>query len=205
MYQPKKYLKKDKEHIFRFIAEHPFATMVLKGENLLATHIPVLTEGTSEDFRLFAHIANHNEQFQYLKNDIEILLIFQGPHAYISSSWYREKDISTWDYSAVHVNARLKVQTGDELKNCLDRLVQRFEKSQENPLYFRDLPQKMVEEHLEQITGFWCEPFRIQAISKLHQKSEEENLQRITKRLDRMKTCSAAALSDAIRKENGMK
>ncbi len=205
MYQPKKYLKKDKEHIFRFINEHPFATMVLKGESLLATHIPVLTEGTSQDFRLFAHIANHNEQFQYLKDGAEVLLIFQGAHAYVSSSWYREKDISTWDYSAVHVNARLKLQSNQELSDCLDRLVHRFEKNQTNPLYYQDLPHKMVEEHLAQITGFWCEPFRIQAISKLHQNFEQEDLQRITTELDRQETSSAAALSCDIRKENGMK
>lgn len=204
MYQPKKYLKKDKEHIFRFVQEHPFATMVLNGEQLLATHIPVLAEGTAGEFRLFSHIARHNEQIRHLKNGCEVLLIFQGAHAYVSSSWYKEADISTWDYSAVHINAKLKIQTDEELRTSLDRLVHRFEKDQEEPLYFKDLPADMVEEHLAQITGFWCEPFRIQAISKLHQNSGEENLQRITKRLDRMKTCSAAALSEDIRKENGM-
>lgn len=204
MYQPKKYLKKDKEHIFRFVEEHPFATMVLQGENLLATHIPVLLDGTAGDFRLFSHIARHNEQMRYLKNGCEALLIFQGAHAYVSSSWYKEADISTWDYSAVHINARLKIQTDEELRNSLDRLVQRFEENQEEPLYFHNLPHDMVEEHITQITGFWCEPFRIQAISKLHQKSDEEDLQRITAQLDRQQACSASAVSQDIRKENGM-
>nr|WP_251805151.1 MULTISPECIES: FMN-binding negative transcriptional regulator [Antarcticibacterium] len=73
MYQPKKYLKKDKQYIYDFIKRNPFATFVLQGDRLLATHIPVLIKGPLEDFTLYAHIANHNEQFSFLKDGIEAL------------------------------------------------------------------------------------------------------------------------------------
>ena len=136
MYQPKKYIKSDQGYRFNFIRSHPFATVVLYGNRLLATHIPVLTEGDAQNFRLFSHIANHNEMLPYLKDDAEMLLIFQGAHGYVSSSWYQEKDISTWDYSAVHVNARVKIQSKEELKESLKKLVAHFEQNQEDPVFF---------------------------------------------------------------------
>ena len=193
MYQPKKFKKKDPAYIFKFIQEHPFATFVLQGEQLLATHIPVLVEGSAEDFRLYGHIANHNEQFQHLKDGAEALLIFKGPDGYVSSSWYREKDISTWDYSAVHVNVKLKLQSRKELEDSLDHLIAHFEKRQENPLFYKELPRQMVEDHLPLITGFWCEPMRIQAIAKLHQNYGEKDVQSVVEHLKaREGTCPLA-------------
>ena len=115
MYRPLKYRKDDKDFVLSFIQAHPFATFILKGENLLATHIPVLVDGNSDSWELFSHIANHNEQLKYLKDGVEALVIFHGANAYISSSWYKEKDISTWDYSAVHVKAKIRLQTAIEL------------------------------------------------------------------------------------------
>ena len=45
MYQPKKYKKQDPDYLYQFIKNHPFATLVVKGKQLLATHIPVLIDG----------------------------------------------------------------------------------------------------------------------------------------------------------------
>ena len=92
------------------------------GQEILATHIPVLIKGTPGDFTLYGHIAQANEQYEFLKDGLEALVIFQGPHAYVSSSWYKEKNISTWDYSAVHVNVKLKLQSREELAGILERL-----------------------------------------------------------------------------------
>ncbi len=201
MYQPKKYKKQDPKYIFEFIKQHPFASFILKGERLLATHIPVLIEGNSRDFRLYSHIANHNEQLQYLKNDVEALLIFQGAHGYVSSSWYKEKDISTWDYSAVHVNVKLKLQSREELEASLENLVHRFEKNQAQPLYYKDIPKQMLEEHLPLITGFWAEPFKIEGVAKLHQSYKKQDVASVIVHLENG-TPLEKELSKEIRKEN---
>lgn len=203
MYQPKKYLKKDKNYIFNFIQEHPFATFVLNGERILATHIPVLIKGTPEDFILYSHIANHNEQLGYLKDGVEGLMIFQGAHGYISSSWYKEKDISTWDYSAVHVNVKLKIQTQKELAESLKNLVFRFEKDQKDPLFFENIPKDMVEEHLHLITGFWGTPFKVEAVAKLHQGYENEDIDSVINHLQQRKEDPLSCpLSNNIKIEN---
>ncbi len=202
MYQPKKYKKKDPQYIFNFIQQHPFATLVINGNVLLATHIPVLAEGVAEDFRLFAHIANHNEMLEHIKNGAEALLIFQGAHGYISSSWYQEKDISTWDYSAVHVNVKIKLQTSDELELSLEKLVKHFESSQDAPLFYKDIPEAMLKEHLPQITGFWCEPTMIKGVAKLHQSYSKENIRSTIEHLEKSNNPMNMELAKNIKKEN---
>ena len=204
MYLPKKYQKTDSSYIFDFINQHPFATVVSPGNRLMATHLPVLTEGTSDNFRLFSHLANHNEQLQLLKDDSEALLIFQGAQAYISSSWYKEKDISTWDYSAVHVNVRVRRQTEKELEESLIKLVHHFEKDQKSPLMYHDIPKPMLLEHLPLITGFWCEIIHMEAIAKLHQGYPKEDVISVMGHLAAQENPGARELKNDIQKEHGL-
>jgi transcriptional regulator len=202
MYQPKKYKKKDPQYIYDFIKAHPFATFILNGSRILATHIPVLIEGNASEFILYSHIANHNEQLSYLKDGAEDLLIFQGANGYVSSSWYKEKDISTWDYSAVHINVKLKIQSAKELETSLENLVEKFEKDQQQPLYYKDIPQKMLEDHLPLITGFWCKPFKTEAVAKLHQGYGKEDVSEVVRHLEDQQCPMASTLSKDIKSEN---
>ena len=169
MYQPKKYKKDNTEFAKKLIKENPFAQFILQGSELLATHIPVMLEEQKKGFRLVTHIANNNPQSNYLQDGKEALLIFSGADAYVSSSWYEEKNISTWDFSAVHVNCTLKIQTREELVASLKDLVYHFEKEQVKQLFYKDLPDDMIEEHLPGITGFYCYPQSVKGIGKWHQ------------------------------------
>ena len=202
MYRPASYIKEDKSHIFSFIQQNPFATMVSGGSNLIATHIPVLLEGHEDSWVLYSHMANHNDQRKRLVDGEEALLIFQGPHAYISSSWYREKDISTWDYSAVHVNASIRIQSREELENSLEKLVNRFEREQQNPLYYKDLPEKMLKDHLPLITGFWLDPFKMEAIAKLHQSYPQHDKVAVANKLEQSQDFECSAFLQDFKKEN---
>lgn len=202
MYHPEKFAEHDRRYMFRFIQEHPFATFVMNGDRLLATHIPVLTKGDAEDFLLFGHVATHNPQRQFLEDGKEALLIFKGADSYVSSSWYHERDISTWDYSAVHVNVKLKIQTRDELEHSLKELVEHFEKEQEKPLYYKDYPRDMVQEHLPQITGFWCKIEKMEAIAKLHQNYGKEDVQSVIEHLENKTDPSAKEVARQLRKKH---
>ena len=202
MFRQEKYLKKDPYFIFEFIKQHPFATFIIKGESLLATHIPVLLKGDASDFVLYGHIAQANEQYKHLQDGMEALVIFNGAHSYVSSSWYKEMNISTWDYSAVHVNVTIKVQSREELEESLQNLVRHFEKEQKEPIYYEDYPKEMVQDHLPLIRGFWCEPKKIQAIAKLHQGFDRDDVHSVTQHLEGKKDPLALELSKRIRKEH---
>lgn len=204
MYRPEKYKKDDNKFVFSFIKENPFATFIMNGKRLLATHIPVLTEGGEDNWQLFSHMANHNEQSAFLEDGVEALIIFQGPHSYISSSWYHEKDISTWDYSAVHVHAKIKLQSAKELQESLAKLVAHFENDQEEPLYYKDYPQGMLEEHLPLITGFWLKPVKVEGIAKWHQSYGKHDVQAVHEKLQASEDPMKKKLGEEIKKENNL-
>jgi transcriptional regulator len=204
MYRPPRYRKDDPEFIKAFIKQHPFATFITKGENLAATHIPVLMEEGNDRWQLFGHIANHNTQIENIKDGEEALIIFNGADAYVSSSWYEKIDISTWDYSAVHVNAVIRKQSKEELKNSLQKLVTKFENDQKQPIYFKDLPKEMLDEHLPLITGFWLEPVKVQGVAKLHQGSEKQDVENSIEHLENSDNPNDVELSKEIRKEHNI-
>ncbi|PTX44669.1 PaiB family negative transcriptional regulator [Christiangramia gaetbulicola] len=204
MYRPEKYKKDDKNFVFSFIKENPFATVIMNGNRLMATHLPVLVQGNEDNWQLYTHLANHNEQAALVKDGAEALIIFHGPHSYISSSWYKEKDISTWDYTAVHVNAKVKIQTREELENSLEELVKHFEKEQGSPLYYKEIPKKMLEDHLPLITGFWLEPVKVEGVAKLHQSYPKHDIEAVVDNLNSSGDSMKQKLGKAIKKENNI-
>ena len=203
MYRPQKYKKDDKDFILSFIKKNPFASFIMNGERLIATHIPVLVEEDAKGWRLYSHMANHNEQAASLKDGAEALIIFHGPHSYVSSSWYKEKDISTWDYTAVHVNARISLQSAVELEESLKELVRYFEKDQEAPLFYDQIPRPMLDAHLPLITGFWLEPYKVEGIAKLHQSYGKEDVHSVISHLEK-DSSMGKELSQQIKKEHEM-
>ncbi|MDN3725101.1 FMN-binding negative transcriptional regulator [Aequorivita sp. SDUM287046] len=204
MYQPPKYKNNDPEYIFRSIKQHPFATVVMRGEELLATHIPVLVDGTASDYKLFAHIANHNPMREHLMDHKEMLLIFKGPDAYVSSSWYADPNIPTWDYTAVHINAKIQLQTEEELHWSLDQLIDHFEKDQSHPIASKDIPDDMWAENFKNITGFWLFPFKAVGIEKLHQGFEKKDIITIKKKLNDTAECPLHPISKLLNEKHDL-
>ena len=204
MYQPSKYKNNDTQFIFNFIKEYPFATLVLQGPELLATHVPVLVDGSAQEFRLYAHIANHNPMWEQLENEKEMLVIFKSADAYISASWYTEPDIPTWDYSAVHINARLQLQTEEELHQSLENLISHFEKNQENPLEINQIPKEVWNENFKEITGFWLTPTKVAGIEKLHQGFQKQDVKNITEQLNKQSKCPINNVSTLIKKQHDL-
>jgi len=136
MYIPKNYKNEDTNEVKNFIKHHSFGILVTHGDGkTLATHIPLeLTTNKEGKNVLQGHIARRNPQKENFKNDIEVLCIFNGPHSYISSSWYNFEEVPTWNYIAVHVYGKLKVIEGEELVDVLKELVDRYEVDSENPV-----------------------------------------------------------------------
>lgn len=202
MYQPKKYRNNSSKFLNAFVQNHPFATVVIKGDKLLATHIPILIDDDPTILRLYGHIANHNPMYAHIKDGAEMLLIFKGADSYISSSWYAEPEIPTWDYEAVHINARIKVQSDLELTHSLEKLIRHFEKDMKDPLQPNDIPHKIWNENFKEITGFWLEPMECLGVQKLHQGFDALDIHNIAINLKNGNTCPRFHLADKIKEKN---
>ena len=114
--------------VLDFIRKNSFATLYTQVEGRpWATHLPVFLEGKSEGkFVLHGHLAKANSQWKQLAQAEEVLIVFQGPHAYISSSWYTHENVPTWNYLAVHVYGKVRLIEGEELMHHLKSLVDQF-------------------------------------------------------------------------------
>lgn len=112
-----------------------------------------------------------------------VLVMFQGPHAYISSSWYKQENVPTWNYQAVHVYGTAGILNEEELKQDLTMLLQKYEKHRENPVLWDTLSPQLLEKELKGIVGFKMKVQEVQAADKLSQNRKDEDYQNIVSKL----------------------
>ncbi|HDZ04130.1 hypothetical protein LCGC14_0217900 [marine sediment metagenome] len=133
------------------------------------THIPLeLGKNATGNDVLVGHIAKANLQSKKIINGDEVLCIFNGPHSYVSSSWYQQEEVPTWNYIAVHVYGTVKIQTSEKLLTSLHELVNKYEQKSEHPISLNDMSDKTMRQ-VSGIIGFEIEINDIQAVNKLSQ------------------------------------
>ncbi|MBU6415816.1 MAG: FMN-binding negative transcriptional regulator [Xanthomonadaceae bacterium] len=161
-----------RELYFGLLVTHPqdgFATSYLPWE-LDASLGP---QGT-----LVGHLARYNPQWRVPADGAAALVVFQGPHAYVSPSWYPGKrddprQVPTWDYLAVEARGRL-VTFDDEarLHELLVKLTDRNEASLEHRWHVSDAPDDYVRKEMHHIIGI---ELRIESLIGRYKLSQNRN------------------------------
>ncbi len=182
MYIPKYAKHENPELIREFLESHPFATLITQNESICANHFPFLICNKSGKLRLKSHMARNNPQWNYFENDSSVLVVFQGPHAYISPSIYVNKlNVPTWNYTAVHVYGKVHaIHDSAEIEEILIDTVAKFEHLRPAPWKY-DLPQSFRENLIKAIVGFSIEIERIEGKFKLSQNRAPEDYQAVVK------------------------
>ena len=105
MYTPAIYQLENPDTIRAFLKENAFGILINQTNGKLwATHIPMELDYNSEGKEiLHGHLSKENPQGIAFEENTEVLAVFTGPHAYISSSWYNHENVPTWNSTAVHV------------------------------------------------------------------------------------------------------
>lgn len=171
MFIPDSFRVTDPQVIFSFIETFAFATLVTApvGAPIQVTHLPLILD-RRKDSVLAGHFARENPHWRYLEASGS-LAIFQGPHAYISPTWYRESPaVPTWNYAVVHVHglARL-VEDRGETRDILGHLVQRYEAGRPHPWQPEQVPSEYYDQMTDRIVAFRMPVGRIEAKFKLGQ------------------------------------
>ena len=132
MYIPRHFKVTDDDEIFAFIEANSFGQIISSIENkLFASHIPFLLSGDKQ--KLIGHLAKQNPQHSDMDKQ-EVLVTLQGPHAYISPSWYQSPGVPTWNYQAVHIYGVCEAfEDHEKIKIIVDSLTRKFESSFQNP------------------------------------------------------------------------
>lgn len=179
MYIPKYFQIDDQDIIEDFIEKYSFATLFSqhKGEPY-ATHLPLVLN--KDEQVLYGHFARPNKQWEDGENQL-ILAVFQGPHCYISPSWYETNQaVPTWNYVSVHVYGKMEIM---EEHHSLTDLVNKYEKPDSSYKY-EEVDPSLVEGMSKGIVSFKIHITRMEAKAKLSQNHPVERQELIIKQLE---------------------
>ncbi|MDN3499754.1 FMN-binding negative transcriptional regulator [Microbacterium sp. APC 3898] len=199
MYIPKYFKVSEFEEIREFVHQNSFGTLVTtKKGKPIATHLPLQLIKEEEGYCITGHMAYGNPQWRTFETDEDVLVMFQGPHAYISSSWYEQENVSTWNYQAVHIYGTAQILTEEELKQDLTRLMEKYESHRANPVLWDTLSRELLERELKGIVGFKIPLREVQAAYKMSQNRNKTDYQNIISRLQEEKDPNAQKIADKM-------
>jgi transcriptional regulator len=188
MYMPAHFEENRPEVLHRLIAEQPFGALITNGPNGLdANHVPFDAQLVAEEdnpsasqsrFILRAHVARANPVWKEAATHPEALVIFQGPAAYISPTWYPSKheahrQVPTYNYIVVHAHGRIVVRDDEPfVRGLVARLTRKMEAGEAVPWKMGDAPADFITQMLGAIVGIEIEVTRLVGKWKLGQNKE---------------------------------
>jgi transcriptional regulator len=200
MHIPKFFRQEDRQTIVEFLRKNDFATLILyDGEKPVASHLLFEVVEGGEALFVNGHMSRANPMWRFFEKNNEVLVIFQGPHTYISPTWYNHVNVPTWNYLSVHVYGKPRLVTDrDELYGILKRLVDRYEKS--GPYKMETLPADFVEKEMRGVAAFQIEVTKIEASFKLSQNRDEESYRNIVAQLEQRTDDMSHDVADAMKR-----
>ncbi len=200
MYVPNYNLEKDWKEISKVIRENSFGILVTtKDSHQIATHIPIELETTETGVTVLrGHVAKANEQWKTFETTEQALAIFTTPHHYVSSSWYHEMSVPTWNYIAVHIYGKMKIVTDASLKDSLRKLMETYEVTSKNPQKLDGMPQDYVEKLMKGVIGFEMSIDKVEARFKLSQNKDDEDYQNVIRELNALGDYNAKWIAEEM-------
>jgi transcriptional regulator len=186
----------DVETARAIVRAHPFATIVTA--DLRATHMPCLVDEDALGLTILGHVACADPVAERL--DGMLLLIFHGPHGYVSASWYESETIPTWNHVTLHVRG-----TPELLPDALPvvrRTVDHFEAAVEAP-WSLDRMGSEAREMADQVAAFRLPAASWHAEAKLSQDKPPGERARVLAGLERPGAYANAPLAAAMRRLGG--
>jgi transcriptional regulator len=170
MYIPHYYKNENLDEIKDFLIQNSFGILINTVEGKpWGTHIPLeLDKNAKGQDILVGHISKANPQWKNFNSPSEVLCIFNGPHTYVSSSWYKEEEVPTWNYIAVHVYGKVTVLDEEQTMASMYKLVDKYEQHSKNPISLGHMSPKTLRQ-VKGVVGFQIEITEIQAAYKLSQ------------------------------------
>jgi transcriptional regulator len=200
---PEHFAEHDIARLHALVRTHNFATLVSahQGE-IQVSHLPFLLDAEGKLLR--AHMARANPQWRTFSPEREVVVIFHGPHHYVSPAWYASHpSVPTWNYVVVHVQGRPRlIEDRDRLAALLRELVTRHEAASSRP-WKMDLPPDYQDKMLSAIVGFEIEITRLDGKFKLSQNRPESDQPLVIEALERLGSDDALGVAALMRENQG--
>jgi transcriptional regulator len=179
MYIPPHFLEERPEALQRVIREHPLGILVTQAAGLDADHLPFeFDPDTGAHGLLTAHVARANPLWRHCPTGSPVMVIFRGPEAYVSPSWYPSKHethrlVPTWNYEVVHAHGVLTVHDDERfVRGLVARLTRRHEAGEPVPWKMGDSSPEFIDDMLQNIVGIEIAVTSLVGKAKLSQNRE---------------------------------
>ncbi|MFS0893649.1 FMN-binding negative transcriptional regulator [Microbacterium sp. 179-I 3D3 NHS] len=193
----------DVAEIRRVVEANPWATIVSSGaDGLVASHYVVLLDEARDDLTVVGHVGRPDDLIHGM-GERELLVVFQGPHGYVSPGWYGDAPaVPTWNYVAVHLSGVPEILSAEENLEVLDRLVERFEGRMPDPRLMWERPNdpEYVQRLASGTVGFRLTPTRVVGKRKLSQNKPAEVVDAVIAALDERGPYTNPALAAEMRR-----
>ena len=181
------------------------ATLVTAtAKGLLATPLPlILAADEGPQGTLYGHLARANPQAT-LPPIGEAMVLFGGPDAYISPSWYPSKlehgrVVPTWNYAAIHAYGAAEFYDDPErLRAHVSALTHHHEGSRAEPWSVDDAPEAFVRSQLRGIVRLRLAISRIDGKAKFSQNRSAEDRAGVVSALRADEDAAARAVADRV-------
>jgi transcriptional regulator len=200
VYSPPYNRVEDRAELMAFMRANNFPLLVTgTGGALLASHLPITVHEEKEQILIDMHMAKNNPQWKEFFDD-EVLVVFAGPHAYVSPRWYADQErVPTWNYAAVHAYGVPKIVSDKRAKyDSQRRLIESLD-PQWLPKHDALRPE-YVDRMLEGIVNFEIPVARLETRWKLSQNRGRQEQELIAAALDKSADCTERALAALTRK-----
>jgi len=199
MYIPKNVKMNDKSDTHDFIDEFSFGVIV--SNSLTGTHLPfVLHREEGEHGVLYSHCAKANLHWKELDGE-DVLIIFSGPHSYISPNWYAKSPaVPTWNYASVHAYGKVSLLNDSQALEVVEEVVHKYEPEL---LIKRDvITNEFMDKLLSGIVGFKIELSNIEGKLKLGQQRNREDQVGVYNALKNSEGLGARSLAQYMEKQS---
>lgn len=205
MYTPRSFADTENDVLYAFIDANPFGALITASHGLFATHLPLVLRRDSGPLgTLEGHVARANEHHERVASATEALVIFSGPHAHVTPSWYPSKleggkVVPTWNYVAVHIYGTVRfIDDPEFLRAHLARLTARHESERGSEWTTNDPPADYMTQQLRAIVGVEIAITRIEGKWKMSQNRVEVDVDGVVKGLRDSGSAEDAAVADIV-------
>lgn len=161
--------------IVELVAQYNFATLItIDAGRTVVSHLPfIFLPEVGPEGTLVAHMARANPQGKTLRAGCEALVIFQGPHSYVSSSWYADQpdNVPTWNYAVVHMSGVPEIVGGED--QAFSEMLNLVKSN--DPELVLNLSDTDRQELLQSIRVFKIPVTKVEAKFKMSQNRSEED------------------------------
>jgi transcriptional regulator len=211
MYLPAHFAESRPQVLRDFIAAHPLGLLVTQNRagGIDANSVPFFLDADVDDGGtpgvLRAHVARANPLWKEARDDVDALVVFQGPHGYVSPAWYPSKAehgkvVPTWNYVMVQARGRLRaIDDKAWLRAFVTRLTDHHEGGRVAPWAVTDAPADFVDATLGAIVGIEIRLGSLVGKWKVSQNRPRADREGVSAGLAQRPGDEAAAMAQAVR------